>query len=441
MSLKKRSDNWIDGLRGIAALVVVTYHLCSAFANWLNSPALTENGEVYLFQQPFLRLIVAGRFSVSLFFLITGYVNSVQSIKQIRNGEQSGVLAKLSTNTIIRAARLIVPTNMAILGIWLVCQLNGFRFACSVDAPWIRVVASAAPPGPTFHDSIIGLFRNWVLFWQNGVSPYDPTYWTIPFFLKASMLVYLTLLATVFTTRKFTKLLLISLYCYAWLSGEALMEMPTYAGIFLAILNADYGSQATSLVPAPISAIMILSGLFFASYPDENSSWASWSRALDLMGQYIVPAGGDVNRYINSLGTTLFVYGMFFSRDGRRILAHPFMNFLGRISFPIYLLHDTLIRTVLSWVIYGQCLFEKAPVDKEGKPMYYQRGGFTTFAVAIPLFYITLVYVAYLWTLHVDPVCEKLISWLRKKAFGENDSEKAGLEAVGEGILGGILKS
>lgn len=175
---------------------------------------------VYLFQQPFLRLIVAGRFSVSLFFLITGYVNSVQSIKQIRNGEQSGVLAKLSKNTIIRAARLIVPTNMAILGVWLACQLNGFKFASQVDASWIRVVASAAPPGPTFRDAITGLFRNWVLFWQNGVSPYDPTFWTIPFFLKASMLVYLTLLATIFTTPKFTKLLLISLYCFAWLSGE-----------------------------------------------------------------------------------------------------------------------------------------------------------------------------------------------------------------------------
>lgn len=221
----------------------------------------------------------------------------------------------------------------------------------------------------------------------------------------------------------------------------ALMEMPTYAGIFLAILNADYGSQATSLMSAPISAIMILSGLFLASYPDENSSWASWSRAVDSMGQYIVPPGGDVNRYINSLGTTLFVYGMFFSRDGRRLLAHPFMNFLGRISFPIYLLHDTLIRTVLSWVIYGRCLFEKAPLDKEGKPMYYQRGGYTTFAVAIPLFYIVLVYVAYLWTLYVDPLCEKLISWLGKKAFGENNGGNDGIGAAREGIMGGILKS
>jgi hypothetical protein len=196
----------------------VTYHLCSAFANWLNSPALTKNGVVFLFQQPFFRLIVAGRFSVSLFFLIAGYVNSFHSIKQIRNGEQSGVLAKLSKNTIIRAARLVVPTNIAVLVVWLVCQLNMFRVASQVDASWIRVVAAA--PGPTFRDALIGLFRNWVFFWQNGASPYDPTYWTIPFFLKASLLVYLTLLATTFTTPKFTKLLLISLYFFAWSNGE-----------------------------------------------------------------------------------------------------------------------------------------------------------------------------------------------------------------------------
>ncbi|KAJ5953611.1 hypothetical protein N7454_000507, partial [Penicillium verhagenii] len=402
-----------QGLRGIASLTVVTYHLCSAFANWLNSPAIREGGEVFILQQPFLRLVVGAR-----------------------NGDQRGVLTKLSRNIIIRAGRLVIPTNIAILMVWLVCQLNGFQVASQVDASWIRVVAAA--PGPTFRDAIGGLFRNCVLFWTGGISPYDPTYWTIPFFLKGSMLVYLTLMATTLTTTRFTKFLLISLYCFAWMTNKPLVEMTTYAGMFLAELNADYGSQAPSIMPAPISFVMILSGLFLASIPDENVAWAPWSQTLDSIAQYVVPAGGEVNRYINSFGTTLFVYGMFFSRDGRRLLSHPLMNFLGRISFPIYLIHDTLIRTVLSWFVYRQSIFEKGlyPSDEEGNPMYFERGGTSTFVVAIPLFYMVLVYTAYLWTLYVDPICEKLVSWLGKKAFGEDEEP----EALRNVPPGGILK-
>ncbi|KAJ5657239.1 uncharacterized protein N7484_000888 [Penicillium longicatenatum] len=436
MSLHRRSDNWIDGIRGIAAIIVVTYHVCSAFAKWLNSPAIEENGEVFIFQQPFLRIIFAGRFAVSLFFLISGYVNSFNSIKQIRNGDQSGVLSKLSRNTILRAGRLVVPTNVAILTVWLVCQLNGFRIANQVDSDWVRVVATA--PDPTFRDALAGLFRNWVLFWKSGDSPYDRTYWTIPYFLKGSMLVYLTLLATTHTTPRSTKLLLICLYGYSWLNGDALMEMTTYAGMFLAQLNADYGHRATSVMPAPIPIMMILSGLFLASFPDDNHSWAPWSCVMDSVGHHIVPSGGEVSRYIDSLGTTLFVYGMFFSRSGRRLLASPFMNFLGRISFAIYLIHDTLIRTVLSWMIYQRSIFEHGlhPVNNEGQPGWFERGGYTTFAVAIPLFYLVLIFLAYLWTLYVDPICEKLILWMGKKAFGEDDGFDAGRKDTG-----GILKS
>lgn len=219
----------------------------------------------------------------------------------------------------------------------------------------------------------------------------------------------------------------------------ALMEINVYAGMFLAELNADYGVQAPSLVPWPISTLMMLSGLFLASFPDENPTWVPWSRALNSTAQYFVPAGGEINRYVVSFGTTLFVFGLFFSREARQLLTSPLMNFLGRISFPIYLLHDTLIRTILSWLIYRQSISQKGlyPTDKEGKPMWFERGGTLTFAIAIPLFYIILIYIAHLWTVYVDPLCERLVLWFSKQAFGEND-ESAFL--LNKEKLEGILK-
>ncbi|KAJ5217944.1 uncharacterized protein N7498_000043 [Penicillium cinerascens] len=422
MTPQKRADNWIDGLRGVAALTVVTYHLCSCFAPWLNSPAISENGSVYLFQYPFLRLVVAGRLAVALFFVITGYVNSFNSRKHIRNGDSTFALSSLSRNTFTRIGRLIIPTNAAVLMVWFICQLNGFRFASQVDSGWIR--GSGTPtPGPTFCGAIDGLLRNLILFWHNGGSEYDHTYWTIPFFLKGSILVYVTLLGTAYTRPKYTKIILIFLYLFSWSGGQALMEMNVYAGIFLAELNTDYGNTAGSLIPWPISALMMLFGLFLASFPEENPRWTIWSRAIDAAGLSLVPNGGEVNRYVVSLGTTIFVFGVFFSCHARRLLAHPFMNFLGRISFPIYLLHNTLIRTLLTWVLYRHSFLMNGlhPEDKEEKPMFYGRGGAFNFAFAMPLFYLILVYVSYLWTIYVDPCTEEVVSWLSTKAFGDNN--------------------
>lgn len=128
------------------------------------------------------------------------------------------VLSKLSKNTITRAARLVVPTSAAITLAWIVCQLKGYRVASQVDAPWIRAVS--VPPGPTLTSAISGLLRNLTLFWHGGTIDYDKTYWTIPFFLKGSMLVYLTLVATVFTRPRGTKLVLLFLYFFAWSGGS-----------------------------------------------------------------------------------------------------------------------------------------------------------------------------------------------------------------------------
>jgi hypothetical protein len=103
--------------------------------------------------------------------------------------------------------------------IWLIRQLNGFQIANQVDSGWIRG-SGTATPGPTFTGAIDGLLRNLVLFWHNGASEYDGTYWTIPFFLKGSMLVYLTVLGTTYTQPKYTKLILIILYFFAWSGGQ-----------------------------------------------------------------------------------------------------------------------------------------------------------------------------------------------------------------------------
>lgn len=215
------------------------------------------------------------------------------------------------------------------------------------------------------------------------------------------------------------------------------MELNIYAGMLLAELNADYGSRATSLLSRPLSALMILFGLFLASFPEEHAEWRPWSNAVNSVAGVLVPSGGEINRYVISVGTTFIAFGAFFSRDARRILSVPVMNFLGRISFPIYLIHNTLIRTILSWLIYRDSALKEGlhPVDQQGKPKYLERGSALTFAIAIPLFYVILIYASYLWTIYVDPACGRAVSWLSRKAFGEDDGSGLTKEEALKGNL------
>lgn len=219
-----------QGLRGIASFIVVTGHICTSFAPWLHSPALEEGGSPHLFQLPFFRFCVGGRAAVAVFFLLTGFVNSLNLSKSIRNGNLESSLLKLSRSTFNRVGRLVVPTDAAIIVAWLVCQTNAHRIAMRADAAWIQRGAHA--PGPTFWEAIVRLLRNLTLFWHNGITEYDGTHWTIPFFLKGSMQVYLTILATTLTRLRYRRLILIFLYLFAWSGGQGKLEatgMPLFA--------------------------------------------------------------------------------------------------------------------------------------------------------------------------------------------------------------------
>jgi peptidoglycan/LPS O-acetylase OafA/YrhL len=208
--------------------------------------------------------------------------------------------------------------------------------------------------------------------------------------------------------------------------------------MFLAELNADFGPDATSVMPRAVSALMVVFGLFLSSIPEENADWMPWSRVIVWTASMIVPAGGEINRYVVSVGTTMVMYGVFFSPDARRILAHPVMNFLGRISFPVYLLHNTLIRTVLSWMVYRHDFMMQGlhPVDENGNPRWLARGGFVSFWTSILAFYACLIYSAHLWTIHVDPHCEKVVTWMSNRMLGNHEEHTATKEGV---LVGTVL--
>lgn len=425
-----RDANWVDGLRGVASFMVVCGHLCTAFVPWLHSPAHSAKEAPYIFQLPFFRLCVGGRSAVALFFLITGYVNSIGPIGKSRAGNTEAAFTGIARSALARSGRLVLPTLIATLFSWFLANTNAYHMTKHVDSTWIR--QGWHRQEPTIWAALKSLFRAEVETWTNGWDEYDGTQWTLRLFLEGSMMVYMTMLATILVTPRARKSVFVLLYLYSWACGQglssgALKGMNIVVGMFVAELHNQYKDSATSVLPAPFPALLILVGMFMCGYPQDAPERAAWSHTMARFMHKLVPKDADVRRYWDSLGASSVLLGIFFSRNARRVLTSPVFNFLGRVSFPVYLLHNTLIKSVLTWMIYLPSAMNP-PRNERGEQMDLQRGSITHIFIAVGVFYYILYRMALLWVVYIDPLCAKVVNASLRWAYGESLSYNGSLE-------------
>jgi peptidoglycan/LPS O-acetylase OafA/YrhL len=203
----------------------------------------------------------------------------------------------------------------------------------------------------------------------------------------------------------------------------ALKGLNIIFGMFVAELHNHYKDSATSVLPAPVPAIMILVGMFMAGYPQDAAQNARWSHSMQKFMHTMTVKDSDVRRYWDHLGASTVLLGIFFSRNARRVLTSPIFNFVGRVSFPVYLMHNTMIKTVLTWMVYLPSAMNP-PRNEKGEQMDLQRGSTLHIFVAVALFYYILYRLAALWVQHIDPICAKIVNAFTKWATG--DSQPSG---------------
>ncbi|KAJ9648832.1 hypothetical protein H2201_005092 [Coniosporium apollinis] len=416
-----RDANWIDGLRGVASFVVVTGHLVTAFAPHIHSPAPSPSESPALFQLPILRLCAAGRGAVALFLLITGYVNAIGPISKSRAGNADAAFVSIARSALARTGRLVLPTAIATLISWFLANVNAYHMTMHVDATWIR--QGWHRQEPTVWAAVTSLVHAQISTWTTGWNEYDGTQWSLIYFLIGSMIVYMTMVATVLVTPRARKVVYVVLFSYAWMSGQdlaqsALTSMCVAVGMFVAELHNEHGASATSVLPTPLPATIILLGMFLCSYPTDAVENAPWSSFMAQIMKPVVPNGADIRRYWDTIGASLILLGCFFSTNARRLLSSSVFNFLGRVSFPVYLLHNTLIKSVLTWMVYLPSAMNP-PHNEKGEQMDLQRGSTIHILIAVVVFYYLLYRIAWYWTLYIDPLCARAVKVITSWAYGD----------------------
>ena len=217
----------------------------------------------------------------------------------------------------------------------------------------------------------------------------------------------------------------------------ALVGFNIYCGIFLAEVSLDPDIQERvsrhPYLRSTLSAAAIILGLFFCSYPEEKPEWARWSEFMRSMGDYMFPEGVEYARYYPGLGANILTVGIMFNSTAKHILSQRFLLFLGKLSWPVYLLHAPLIRTVLAWVLFGFSKRKDNGLDDKGHklpPGWLPVANNMVVFIAVPCFYVFLYRVANLWANYVDPVAGKITQHFEDLVFKDEakvSSEKPSL--------------
>ncbi|KAF7550304.1 hypothetical protein G7Z17_g5791 [Cylindrodendrum hubeiense] len=290
---------------------------------------------------------------------------------------------------------------------------TGFNITNTTDPVWIQFGGSWEEH-PFIHDNMTYALKNFTRSYAEWANPYnfghyhpryDPHMFTIPMELRGSMVMYLFLLGTAALKAKW-RLRFAGLFAaYSLVLGR--WDMATFlGGMLLSETDIRRSSDPGQLPPAagggikdrqaafqPSSSgsrvkrwLVILVALYFLSYPDAGAEYTPGFVILSyFVPKYYIPLSGWM--FYQSMGALMLLPCVLRSPFLRGHLEGPVAQYLGKISFSLYIVHGPILHSLGFWIMPR--LFERV-----GQP-----GGFLIGYIV--LLSITL-YLADLWYRKID---------------------------------------
>ncbi|WP_347722507.1 acyltransferase family protein [Lysinibacillus capsici] len=323
----KEKINYLDGVRGFAALVVVFGHFMNAYYPALLTANINDSHfnnfiDVKLADTPF-NLIFNGYFAVMIFFVLSGFV---LTNKFFKSGENEFIIS----SAIRRYIRLVIPVAFSCTIAYLILKFSLFsnnELANYTKGYWYL------PNYYNFEASLIDMIKkSFVDTFVYGVdtTSYNAVLWTMKIEFLGSLLVYsLALLIGKLRNRFIIYFLLIIFFAKTY-----------YLAFLLGLIISDVYNNRTRIFN-PIrnvycTVLLILVGLFLGSYPqvvDTSNSLYNYLTFEWLGGRYYSML------LCHILGATILLIVLLNSKILQKIFSLKPFQFLGEISFSMYLLH------------------------------------------------------------------------------------------------------
>lgn len=325
--------DYIDGLKGIGALMVYLCHFIFAFYygayTLLPEHANTESGIELWIGKTALNFFYNGNAAVCMFLVFSGFV---LCLSYFRTRDR----ARLKAGALKRYFRLM-PVILAVNTLIFILMSFGLyrnheTAVLTKSQPWFEGFNQFSPDfGRMLYESLIGCF-------VRGSNDYNGVLWTIPYLFSGALLVYLA----------------------AYLVGENHLRYVTYgvmilvslktdiyfAGIFLGFVLCDFFHTQERLIRlyrrlGVLPLLVFASGFYLLSYP---------SFGTELPGTIygILPSSYTVVYHI--AGAFFLTAGVLGSETLQRLFSCRPLLFLGRISYSLYLLHFPVIAVFSCWL-------------------------------------------------------------------------------------------
>ncbi|RKL28988.1 hypothetical protein BFJ72_g12212 [Fusarium proliferatum] len=403
---------YLDGLRGLFSFLVFLRHFLLPWEEGLDT-GFGQNGNMSFIKLPIIRLVYAGP-TVPIFFIVSGFVLAYKPLKLIHKKDYDALGLYTMSSVLRRPFRLFLPPLVSTF-IVAIAVSAGLYTAPYQDMPgWVprhpeRLGSLWVQIGDWIRFVVVDLTHPWS--WKSPMSEYDSHLWTIPIQFRASMIVYLTLLALARARVWVRGTTIIFLCLYALQQGRWEMYL-FFAGVFLAERSlkshdsseaqpSDGGESATirsplrfSLWQGIIPRFLFLLGLYLSSYPRARNA------GFSTHGYVLLSSLTDRYIYWQSYGATLICWSL--SRD--RLLQKPFtsrpLRYLAKISFTLYLVHGPVLH------LFGYSMVPAFQgLTGSSTEWKYQSGLLLALAVLAPV----VVWIADVFWRAVDKPCSALV--------------------------------
>jgi peptidoglycan/LPS O-acetylase OafA/YrhL len=315
-----------DGLRGVAAVIVVVFHyLC------LLHPSLTPpmGQQAHWLADTPLGILWNGNFWVAVFFVLSGFVMAAAA-----NRRRGAVLVNSTT----RYLRLALPATASCLlaFVWLSAfpeSATSLGEAQVQPSEWLEYTYQEPnlPFGFAVADGMIGIF-------VRGFSRINNVLWTMQIELFGSLAIF-GLYALTRGWVRLASLVVGGVAIVLWLS-EAYLGF-----IFGAALYEAHRRGLLQTLPALVPVVALVGAVILGG-PGQGAHLR-----LDLPP---VPESwqlGEARGAVHAIGAALLLLAVLTLPTLSRLLDHPVPVFLGRISFGLYLVHVPPLYTVVAWAL------------------------------------------------------------------------------------------
>lgn len=311
---------YLNGLRGLAALVVVLSHMFYGFYPALHTGHLDDTHTIHgielLIAKSPLNIVYNGHYAVCVFFVLSGYVITASFF-------QTGNPVFLIKNTMKRYPRLAIPVLFSVSLSYVLMTLNLFYNQKTVlithSVNWLNHFWTF---NPNLNDMLSeGIYK--VFF--DGTCTYNRVLWTMTYEFFGSFLTFATaaLIGKVrYRFWLYFLMILITLHTYYFL-------------FILGLCLSDFfqGGQLKKTSHPLVIGILLLVGLLLGSYPN----LASVDHTLYQL--FLFSWLNNPPLFYHGIGALFMLLSLSLSVTMQRLLSNTVFVFLGKISFSLYLIH------------------------------------------------------------------------------------------------------